>query len=138
MAPNDAGQDNYAGSVEQKMRDEALRKLREEHRGDPAWHHDPDHQLDEEAAIRQAQRQADQFIATQHDQLEHGLAMRGGPQTKVLAPPAQWGMVASKDSSDEESGVTIKEVVPGSAAETSRARRWTSSSRYGRTASRAR
>src|SRR6266487_1576570 len=80
MAPNDAGQDNYAGSVEQKLRDEALRKLWEEHRNDPAWHHDPDHQLDEEAAIKAAQRQADQFIATQHDQLEHGLAMRGGPQ----------------------------------------------------------
>lgn len=36
--------------------------------------------------------------------------------SKVLAPAAQWGMVAAKEASDEEAGLTLKEVVPGSAA----------------------
>jgi len=44
------------------------------------------------------------------------LGTSGG--SKVLAPAAQWGMVAAKDASDEEAGVTLKEVLPGSAAAT--------------------
>jgi membrane-associated protease RseP (regulator of RpoE activity) len=35
---------------------------------------------------------------------------------KVLAPAAQWGMVPRKTSGDEEAGVTLAEVLPGSAA----------------------
>jgi S1-C subfamily serine protease len=38
------------------------------------------------------------------------------PPRQVLAPAAQWGMVVAKDEGDEEAGVTIKEVMPGSAA----------------------
>lgn len=94
MAPNagvpDPGQDNYAGTVEHELRDQAVRKVREEHRGDAGWSHDPDHQLDEAAAAKDAQRQADQFTAEQHDRLTHGLAMRGGPQvgdTNYLSIP---------------------------------------------------
>lgn len=85
VAPNDVvvpdpGQDGYAGSVEQHMTKQAVQKVREEHRGDAGWRHDPDHQLDENAAAKEAQRQADQFTAEQHDRLMHGIAMRGGPQ----------------------------------------------------------
>jgi membrane-associated protease RseP (regulator of RpoE activity) len=35
---------------------------------------------------------------------------------KVLAPAAQWGLVAAKDNDDDDPGVTLKEVLPGSAA----------------------
>jgi S1-C subfamily serine protease len=34
----------------------------------------------------------------------------------VLAPAAQWGLVAEKAKEDEDAGVTIKEVMPGGAA----------------------
>ena len=97
MAPNDAGvpdpgQDSYAGSVQDGLRDQAVRRVRDEHRGDAAWHHDPDHQLDVDAAAKEAQRQAEQFTAEQHDRLSHGIAMRpgGGPQgggTNYLSIP---------------------------------------------------
>ncbi len=40
----------------------------------------------------------------------------GKQPPRVLAPAAQWGLVAAKDKDDEEAGVTIKEVMPGSAA----------------------
>jgi membrane-associated protease RseP (regulator of RpoE activity) len=41
----------------------------------------------------------------------------GGRQPpKVLAPAAQWGLVAGKAKDDEEAGVTLKEVLPGGAA----------------------
>ena len=35
---------------------------------------------------------------------------------RILAPAAQWGMIVDKDAKDEEAGVTITEVLPGSAA----------------------
>jgi hypothetical protein len=35
---------------------------------------------------------------------------------KVLAPAAQWGMLARKDAGDEQAGITVKDVLPGSAA----------------------
>jgi membrane-associated protease RseP (regulator of RpoE activity) len=41
---------------------------------------------------------------------------RDKPAKQVIAPAAQWGMVVEKAASDEEAGVTIKEVLPGSAA----------------------
>ena len=34
----------------------------------------------------------------------------------MLSAAGQWGLVADKDKDDEEAGVTIKEVMPGSAA----------------------
>ena len=37
-------------------------------------------------------------------------------EPKVLAPAAQWGMVAEKDAKDEDAGVTVKAVLPGSPA----------------------
>jgi hypothetical protein len=39
------------------------------------------------------------------------------PKPKVLAPAGQWGFVPHKDKSDLEAGVTVKEVMPASAAE---------------------
>jgi S1-C subfamily serine protease len=35
---------------------------------------------------------------------------------KILAPAAQWGILARKDANDQEAGVAIKDVLPGSAA----------------------
>jgi hypothetical protein len=45
--------------------------------------------------------------------------MGGGPRdkVKVLAPAAQWGFAAGKEKEDDEPGVTVKEVMPGGAAE---------------------
>jgi membrane-associated protease RseP (regulator of RpoE activity) len=40
----------------------------------------------------------------------------GPPPPKVLAPAAQWGMLAAKEASDDEPGVVLKEVLPGSPA----------------------
>lgn len=37
-------------------------------------------------------------------------------EPKMLAPAAQWGMVAEKAADDEDAGVTIKEVLAGSPA----------------------
>jgi S1-C subfamily serine protease len=34
----------------------------------------------------------------------------------VLAPAGQWGFSVSKDAGDEAAGVTVKDVLPGSAA----------------------
>jgi hypothetical protein len=45
-----------------------------------------------------------------------GLVVREKPPTKVLAAAAQWGLVVDKDSDDEDAGVTIKKVMPASAA----------------------
>jgi hypothetical protein len=43
--------------------------------------------------------------------------LAGGPAApKVLAPAGQWGLKAGKRAGDEEAGVTIREVLPGSAA----------------------
>jgi hypothetical protein len=42
--------------------------------------------------------------------------LSGKQPVKVLAPAAQWGLVVEKAKDDEEAGVTIKEVMPGSAA----------------------
>jgi membrane-associated protease RseP (regulator of RpoE activity) len=44
-------------------------------------------------------------------------ALMKGDQLKILAPAAQWGMVCDKGEKDEDPGVTVKEVLPGSAAE---------------------
>jgi membrane-associated protease RseP (regulator of RpoE activity) len=38
------------------------------------------------------------------------------PKAKVLAPAAQWGMIAAKDSKDEDAGVVVKEVYADSPA----------------------
>jgi S1-C subfamily serine protease len=40
----------------------------------------------------------------------------GKGHTRHLAPAAQWGVLAGKEVGDEDVGVDIKEVVPGSAA----------------------
>jgi hypothetical protein len=45
-----------------------------------------------------------------------GLLSGEAPPTKVLAPAAQWGLVAEKGKDDDEAGVTLKEVLPGGAA----------------------
>lgn len=44
------------------------------------------------------------------------LAAGGTQAPKVLSPAAQWGFRAGKQTSDEEAGVAIKEVLAGSAA----------------------
>jgi hypothetical protein len=46
------------------------------------------------------------------------LALAGGSDTgpRVLAPAAQWGVRAHKDADDDDAGVTVKEVLAGSAA----------------------
>jgi membrane-associated protease RseP (regulator of RpoE activity) len=43
-------------------------------------------------------------------------ALGGKQEAKVLAPAAQWGLVAEKARGDEEAGVTIRNVLPGGAA----------------------
>lgn len=45
------------------------------------------------------------------------MSKRQKPEAKVLAPAAQWGLVIHKAEGDEEAGVTVKEVLPGSAAD---------------------
>ena len=40
------------------------------------------------------------------------------PEPIVLAPGAQWGLVVSKEANDDEAGVIIDKVLPGSAAAT--------------------
>jgi hypothetical protein len=40
----------------------------------------------------------------------------GKQEPKVLAPAAQWGMLAEKADKDDEAGVTVKDVLPGSPA----------------------
>jgi PDZ domain/Aspartyl protease len=42
--------------------------------------------------------------------------LSGKQAAQVLAPAAQWGMVAEKAKDDDDAGVTIKEVLPGGAA----------------------
>jgi hypothetical protein len=44
------------------------------------------------------------------------LMTRDKPPTKVLSAAGQWGLVVAKDEDDEEAGVTIKKVMPSSAA----------------------
>lgn len=44
------------------------------------------------------------------------LMMSGDQPAKVLSPAAQWGLTARKKSDDDEAGVDITEVLPGSAA----------------------
>lgn len=39
------------------------------------------------------------------------------PTTRILSPAAQWGFVVTKDKDDDDPGVTVKEVLPGSAAD---------------------
>jgi hypothetical protein len=38
------------------------------------------------------------------------------PEPKVLTPAGQWGILLHKDKNDEEAGITIREVLPGSPA----------------------
>jgi membrane-associated protease RseP (regulator of RpoE activity) len=40
----------------------------------------------------------------------------GSGEPKMLAPAAQWGMIAAKEADDKEDGVTIKSVLPDSPA----------------------
>jgi membrane-associated protease RseP (regulator of RpoE activity) len=40
----------------------------------------------------------------------------GSGEPKMLAPAAQWGMIAAKEAGDKEDGVTIKSVLPDSPA----------------------
>jgi len=42
--------------------------------------------------------------------------LSGKPAPTVLAAAAQWGLVAEKAKTDEDAGVTLKEVLPGGAA----------------------
>lgn len=42
--------------------------------------------------------------------------MEDNPKPKILAPAAQWGLVLRKGKDDQEAGVTIRDVLPGSAA----------------------
>jgi hypothetical protein len=44
------------------------------------------------------------------------MAILQDPAPKVLAPAAQWGLVVTKADRDDEAGVRVKEVRPGSAA----------------------
>jgi hypothetical protein len=39
------------------------------------------------------------------------------PRKQVLGPAAQWGFTPHKDGRDEEAGVTVKDVLPGGAAD---------------------
>jgi hypothetical protein len=45
-----------------------------------------------------------------------GMMNDKNPKAKVLAPAAQWGLVATKDEKDEDAGVAVKEVYADSAA----------------------
>jgi hypothetical protein len=45
------------------------------------------------------------------------MLMLSGGGRKSLAPSAQWGILASKEVGDEEDGVDVRSVVPGSAAD---------------------
>jgi hypothetical protein len=45
------------------------------------------------------------------------MVMLSGPSKRTLAPAAQWGVLASKEIGDEDDGVDVKSVVPGSAAD---------------------
>jgi len=42
--------------------------------------------------------------------------MKDKPTLKILSPAAQWGFAVSKEDRDEEPGVVIKEVMPGTPA----------------------
>jgi hypothetical protein len=44
--------------------------------------------------------------------------LKSGDGVKILAPAAQWGMICGKEEKDEDPGVTVKEVLPGSPAAT--------------------
>lgn len=44
-------------------------------------------------------------------------AFVGQPTPRVIAPPAQWGLVASKEEGDDDDGVDIKGVVAGGPAD---------------------
>jgi hypothetical protein len=50
------------------------------------------------------------------DDLMKGLFGGKKPERKVVAPAALWGLVVHKQPGDEEAGVTVKEVLPDSAA----------------------
>jgi hypothetical protein len=45
------------------------------------------------------------------------MVMLSPPTRKLLAPAAQWGLEASKEVGDEEAGIDVKAVLPGSAAD---------------------
>jgi len=44
--------------------------------------------------------------------------MEDNPKPKIVAPAGQWGLVLRKSQDDQEAGVTIRDVLPGSAAAT--------------------
>jgi Aspartyl protease/PDZ domain len=45
------------------------------------------------------------------------ILMLAGAGRRYLAPAAQWGVMASKETGDEADGVDVKSIVPGSAAD---------------------
>jgi hypothetical protein len=45
------------------------------------------------------------------------MSLADEPRPKVLAPAAQWGLVFRKEAKDDQPGVTIQEVLAGSAAQ---------------------
>jgi hypothetical protein len=57
---------------------------------------------------------------TPPDMMKSVMAMLTNPNAakKLVAPAGQWGMRVTKDAKDEEAGVVIQEVLPGSAAAT--------------------
>jgi hypothetical protein len=50
------------------------------------------------------------------DALMRSILAGSSGRVDVLDPPTQWGLTAEKGAGDEEAGVTIKEVLPGSPA----------------------
>lgn len=45
------------------------------------------------------------------------MMMLGGASKQTLAPAAQWGLLAHKEVGDEDDGIDIRSIVPGSAAD---------------------
>jgi S1-C subfamily serine protease len=45
------------------------------------------------------------------------MASSAKPPKKVMAAPGIWGLLVDKDAKDEEPGITVKQVLPGSAVE---------------------
>lgn len=48
--------------------------------------------------------------------MEKLMGPKGKPEPRIVAPAAAWGFSVAKDDGDEDAGVTVKSVVPGSAA----------------------
>src|SRR5262249_15347747 len=48
--------------------------------------------------------------------VQASLMNRSGPKARVVGPAGQWGLKVHKDAKDRDAGVTVKEVLAGSAA----------------------